>query len=63
MTFSERQNLLRLLVERITVEGGQVKVGTIIPKGDDDVQLRTRRGEPVEPSLNERHFDKLTTNG
>jgi len=49
MTFSERQNLLRLLVERITVEGGQVKVDTIIPIGDDSVQLRTRPGEPVEP--------------
>ncbi len=31
MTFSERQSLLRMLVEQITVEGGQVNVDTIIP--------------------------------
>ena len=49
MTFSERQNLLRLLVERITVEDGNVRVDTIIPTGDDDGQLRNRRGELVEP--------------
>ena len=49
MTFSERQNLLRLLVERITVEDGNVRVDTIIPTGDDGGQLRNRRGELVEP--------------
>ena len=49
MTFSERQSLLRLLVERITVVGRNVRVDTIIPIGEDDVQLRDRRRELVEP--------------
>ena len=49
MTFSERQNLLRLLVERITVEDENVRIDTIIPTGDDDCQLRNCRRELVEP--------------
>ena len=40
MTFSERQNLLRLLEERIIVEDGNVKVETIMPTRDDDGQLQ-----------------------
>ena len=40
--------LLRLVVERITVEDGQVRIETVIPTGNDDVQLRTRHPEPVE---------------
>ena len=51
MTFEERQDLLRLLVDRITVGDETVRVETIIPSGDDHGQLRTRRGEPVEPRL------------
>ena len=48
MNFEERQQLLRLVVERITVEDGRVRIETIIPTGNDD-KLRTRRGELVEP--------------
>ena len=48
MTFGERQQLLRLVVERITVEDGRVRVETIIPTGQDDVKLRKQRGELVE---------------
>ena len=40
MTFEERQELLRLVVERITVEDCRVRVETIIPTGQDDVKLR-----------------------
>ncbi|MEE9260978.1 MAG: recombinase family protein, partial [Dehalococcoidia bacterium] len=49
MTFEERQQLLRLVVERITVEEERVTVETVIPTGQDDVKLRNRRGELVEP--------------
>ena len=49
MTFEERQQLLRLIVERITVENDRVKVETVIPTGQGDGQLRNLRGEPVEP--------------
>ena len=45
--FEERQQLLRLLVERITVKDGKVRIETVIPGGDDDVQLRTRRPESL----------------
>ena len=49
MSFEERQELLRLLVDRITVEDETVRVDTVIPQGDDYSQLRTRHGELVEP--------------
>ena len=49
MSFEARQDLLRLLVDRITVENDIVRVETIIPSGDDYGQLRIRRGELVEP--------------
>ena len=49
MTFEERQQLLRLVVERITVEDGRVRVETIITTGQDDVKLCKHRGELVEP--------------
>ena len=51
MSFEERQELLRLLVDRITVEDKTVRIQTVIPQGDDYSQLRTRHGEHVEPSL------------
>ena len=51
MSFEERQDLLRLVVESITVENETVKVETIIPSGDNENQLRTRPGELVEPFL------------
>ena len=49
MSFEERQDLLRLVVDNITVENGTVRIDTIIPSGGGNGQLRTRRGEPVEP--------------
>ena len=49
MTFEERQQLLRLVVERVTVEDERVTVETVIPTRGDDVKLRNRRSEPVEP--------------
>ena len=48
LTFGEKQKLLRLVVERITITDGKVKIETIIPTGEDPVQLRTRHPEPVE---------------
>ena len=51
MSFEERQELLRLLVDRITVEDETVRIDTVIPQGDDYSQLRTRHGELVEPPL------------
>ena len=49
MTCEERQQLLRLVVERITVVEERVTVETVIPTSGDDVKLHTRHGEPVEP--------------
>jgi site-specific DNA recombinase len=48
MTFEERQQLLRLIVERIIVENGRVKVETVIPT-ESDGKLRNVHSEPVEP--------------
>ena len=47
LNFEDRQKLLRLVVERITVEDNRVRIETIIPP-DQDVLLRTRPPEPVE---------------
>ena len=47
-TFEDRQQFLRLVVEGITVAGGNVKVEIVIPT-DQDVKLRNTRGELVEP--------------
>ena len=49
LTFEERQQLLRLVVESITVEDGRVRVETVIPTRKDN--LRNLRGELVEPHL------------
>ncbi len=46
MTFEERQQLLRLVVERVTVKDSTVHIETVIPLDD---KLRTAHGEPVEP--------------
>ena len=46
LTFDERQQLLRLVVEGITVDNGRVRVDTIIPTGDSN--LRNRYPELVE---------------
>ena len=47
LSFDERQQLLQLVVEGVTVDNGRVRVETIIPGGDSN--LRNARGEPVEP--------------
>lgn len=49
MSFEERQQLLRLVVDRVTVEDGTARIDTVIPGPKDGGQLRTRRGELVEP--------------
>ena len=46
LTFEERQQLLRLVVEKVTVDNGRVRIETVIPPGDD--KLRNRRPELVE---------------
>ncbi len=46
LTFEECQELLRLVVERITVDNCRVRIETIIPTGGEDEQLRTLRPEP-----------------
>ena len=48
LTFEERQQFLRLVVEGVTVVDGRVKVETVIPI-DQTGKLRNARGEPVEP--------------
>ena len=53
LTFEERQQLLRLVVERTTVENGRVLIETVIPTGQGN--LCNRRPElvegPPEPAL------------
>ncbi len=49
LTFEERQQLLRLVVERITLADGRVRIETVIPTGGEVDTLRTLRREPVEP--------------
>jgi site-specific DNA recombinase len=46
LTFDERQQLLRLVIERITVENGVARIDTLIPPDQDN--LRNRYPEPVE---------------
>jgi len=45
MLFEERQELLRLVVDRITVEDETVRIETVIPHGDDYSQFRTRHDD------------------
>ena len=47
LTFEERQQLLRLVVESITVGNGRVRVETVIPTRQDN--LLNLGGELVEP--------------
>ena len=49
LSFEERQELLRLVVDQVTVENETVRIETVIPNPTRGGQLRTRRGEPVEP--------------
>ncbi len=48
MTFGERQQFLRLVVEGVTVAEGRIKVEAVIPSTSDG-KLRNVRGELVEP--------------
>jgi hypothetical protein len=49
MSFEKRQEFLRLVVDRVTVENGAARIDTVIPGQKDVGQLRTRRSELVEP--------------
>jgi hypothetical protein len=46
LTFDERQQLLRLVIERITVENGAARIDTVLPPDQDN--LRNRYPELVE---------------
>ena len=46
LTFDERQQLLRLVTERITVENGVARTDTVIPPGQDN--FRNCYPEPLE---------------
>ncbi len=48
MTFEERQQFLRLVVEGVTVTEGRITVEAVIPSTSDG-KLRNVRGELVEP--------------
>ncbi|MCH7997476.1 MAG: hypothetical protein IIB11_06870 [Chloroflexi bacterium] len=48
LTFEEKQQLLRLVVERIIVDSGKVTIETVIPTGRDDVKLRNSRPGLIE---------------
>ena len=46
LTFDERQQLLRLVIERISVENGVARIDAVIPPDQDN--LRNRYPELVE---------------
>ena len=48
LTFEERQELLALLVDNVTVENGLARIETLIPTGGSD-KLRSPCGELIEP--------------
>ena len=48
LTFEERQQLLGLLVDKVTVEDGRARIETVIPTTGLD-KLRSPCGELVEP--------------
>jgi len=50
MTFEERQQFLRLVVESVTVAEGRIMVETVIPQLSDG-NLRNARSELVEPPV------------
>ena len=47
LSFEERQQLLKLLVEKVTVEAGRARIETVIPAEQDN--LRNLRGDVVTP--------------
>jgi site-specific DNA recombinase len=54
MTFEERQQLLRLLIEKVTVEEGRVRIETIIPT--DKLPVKLRNGVPERSEEPQRIF-------
>ena len=48
MTFEDRQQLLRLVIDQVTVENGVAHIDTRIPAASTKDQLRLRDPEPVE---------------
>ena len=50
LTFEDRQRLLQLVVERVTVKDGRVQADSVTPSDGRDARSRTRRPEPVEGS-------------
>ena len=50
MTFEERQQLLRLVIDRVTVENGVAHIDTRIPGNNPTGQLRLRDPEHSEES-------------
>ena len=50
MPTSVRRQSLRLVVERITVENGRVRIETVIPTNNHRGQLRARHPEQSEGS-------------
>ena len=48
LSFDGRQQLLRLVVERITLDADRVCIQTVIPNQGNSVQLRTHHPELVE---------------
>ena len=67
LTFDERQQLLRLVIERISVENGVARIDAVIPPDQDN--LRNRYPELVEGRRGKawltitRWFDRLTMSG
>lgn len=51
LTFQERQQLIRFVVERITMQNGRVRIETVIPMGEPAGKLRTNVAERSEASL------------
>ncbi len=57
LTFEDRQRLLQLVVERVTVKDGRVQADSVIPSDGSDARSRTRRPEPVERPATEASPD------
>ncbi len=60
LAFEEREQLLKLLVEKVTVDDERARIETVIPTGPDN--LRNPRGEPVEPQASARLAECPSTN-
>jgi len=56
MTFEERQQLLRLVIDRVTVDNGVARIETRIPGPSPQDQLRLHDPEPVEGRTDGRAY-------